>query len=144
MSVSKPSSVLVPVDFSAASFAAVQTALEFVDAPENVHVIFVVPARQSEADFIREAMSNVGGLDRARAELAAKLKELGYPQVQASIEEGAPADVISQKAGELDVELIIIPSHSRSGLPRLFLGSVAGQVLRSAPCPVLVLRRDEQ
>ena len=143
MSISHPDAVLVPVDFSTASFAAVKTALEFVDSPDKVHVVFVLPARQSEADFIREAMTNVGGLDRARTELAGKLQELGYAQVQASIEEGSPADVISQKAGEIDADMIIIPSHSRSGLPRLFLGSVAGQVLRSAPCPVLVMRREE-
>ncbi len=143
MSVAKPKHVLVPVDFSGASFAAVQTALEFVDSPEQVSVLFVLPARQSEADFIREAMSRAGGADRAEVELVSKLKALGYDQVKTLIAEGSPAEIIAQKAGETGADLVVIPSHSRSGLPRLFLGSVASQVLRVSPCPVLVLRREE-
>jgi nucleotide-binding universal stress UspA family protein len=36
--------------------------------------------------------------------------------------------------------LIVMPSHGRSGVPRLLIGSVAERVLRLAHCPVLILR----
>ena len=43
-------------------------------------------------------------------------------------------------AEELDAGLIVISSHGRTGVPRLFMGSVAERVVRHAHCPVLVLR----
>jgi hypothetical protein len=52
---------------------------------------------------------------------------------------GDPASRIVELAGQLGVRMIVMPSHSRSGLPRLLLGSVAEHVARFAPCPVLVL-----
>ena len=39
-----------------------------------------------------------------------------------------------------EVDLIIIATHGRSGVSRLFLGSVADRILRAAPVPVLMVR----
>jgi nucleotide-binding universal stress UspA family protein len=41
------------------------------------------------------------------------------------------------------VDLLVLASHGRKGLERLALGSVAEAVVRGAPCPVLVVRREE-
>jgi universal stress protein A len=38
------------------------------------------------------------------------------------------------------VDLIIMGTHGRTGLPHLLLGSVAERLVRLAPCPVLVVR----
>ena len=46
---------------------------------------------------------------------------------------------ILEAARALPADLIVMGSHARSGVPRLFLGSVAERVLRSAPCPVMVV-----
>jgi nucleotide-binding universal stress UspA family protein len=54
--------------------------------------------------------------------------------------EGEPAEVIVRRAGELGASLILMTTHGRSGLGRLFFGSVADAVLRHAPCPVLLVR----
>lgn len=56
---------------------------------------------------------------------------------------GNPALKIADLAEQLGTDLIIIPSHGRSGLQRLFLESVTEKVLRLAHCPVLVLRTSE-
>jgi len=55
-------------------------------------------------------------------------------------EEGDPASVILQVAQEAGVDLIVMGTHGRRGLARLLMGSVAGQVVRQAPCPVLTVR----
>jgi nucleotide-binding universal stress UspA family protein len=60
--------------------------------------------------------------------------------VEYQIEEGDPATAIVQVAQERPCEMIVLGTHGRSGLGRLLLGSVAEQVVRKAPCPVVTAR----
>jgi nucleotide-binding universal stress UspA family protein len=53
---------------------------------------------------------------------------------------GAPAQEIVRVATEQHVDLIVIGAHGRTGFSSLLLGSVAEQVGRVAPCPVLTVR----
>jgi len=53
---------------------------------------------------------------------------------------GAPAEVIVRVARREGADLIVIGTHGRSGLGRLFMGSVAARVLGTATCPVLTVR----
>jgi nucleotide-binding universal stress UspA family protein len=53
---------------------------------------------------------------------------------------GTPTDEIIRFAEERAVDLIVIATHGRKGLRRWVLGSVAEQVIRHGPCPVLVVR----
>lgn len=54
--------------------------------------------------------------------------------------EGAPAEMIAEVATEVKADLIVMGTHGRTGLTRLVMGSVAEEVLRRAPCPVLTIR----
>src|SRR5262249_32720257 len=54
--------------------------------------------------------------------------------------EGDPATEILGVAQETRPDLIVLGTHGRTGLGRLLMGSVAEQVLRRAPCPVLTVR----
>lgn len=54
------------------------------------------------------------------------------------VKQGRPAEELCQEATEKD--LIVIATHGRRGLGRILLGSVAENVVRHAPCPVLVIR----
>jgi nucleotide-binding universal stress UspA family protein len=56
------------------------------------------------------------------------------------LEEGDPATEILRVAGEINASLIVMATHGRTGLERLLMGSVAEQVMRKAPCPVLTVR----
>lgn len=47
---------------------------------------------------------------------------------------------ISRYALHNDIDLIVMATHGRTGLTHLLMGSVAEQVVRSAPCPVLTIR----
>ena len=49
-------------------------------------------------------------------------------------------ELILQEAKSADVDLIVMGTHGRRGLPRLLLGSDAESVLRESPVPVLLVR----
>ena len=55
----------------------------------------------------------------------------------------APAQEIVDYAADIHADLIVVGTHGRSGVSRLLMGSVAEHVVRSAPCPVLVVRPSE-
>jgi nucleotide-binding universal stress UspA family protein len=48
---------------------------------------------------------------------------------------------ILRQAEAIDADLIVMGSHGRSGFERFLLGSVAETVIRTAPCPTLVIPR---
>ncbi|MCB9675335.1 MAG: universal stress protein [Alphaproteobacteria bacterium] len=54
---------------------------------------------------------------------------------------GAPDDALVERSGEYDA--LILATHGRHGLRRLWEGSVSERVVRRAECPVLVLRHDD-
>jgi nucleotide-binding universal stress UspA family protein len=78
-----------------------------------------------------------------RGEAAALFQRLlennGNPNVYKFIEEGNPKKTIVTIAREWEADMIVMASHSRKGLTRLLMGSVAETVLREAPCPVLIV-----
>ncbi|MGD2125325.1 MAG: universal stress protein [Desulfobacteraceae bacterium] len=57
---------------------------------------------------------------------------------------GHPAHEISRLAQEKGVDLTIAASHGRSGLKRLILGSVTERLMRTLPCPLLIVRSPER
>src|SRR5438552_10702138 len=61
-------------------------------------------------------------------------------QVRHVLLEGSPAQEIIRYATEQGVDLIVMGTHGRTGLERLLMGSVAEQVVRGAPCSVLVVK----
>jgi nucleotide-binding universal stress UspA family protein len=61
-------------------------------------------------------------------------------RVDTQLRHGMPAEEILAAAAEEDVDLVVMATHGRSGLPRLWLGSVALQVVRGASRPVLLIR----
>jgi nucleotide-binding universal stress UspA family protein len=68
-----------------------------------------------------------------------------YPHLQltVSIEEGVVADSLLDMSAEWGAELIVVGTNDRTGLDRLFLGSVSQSVLERAHCPVLIGRKAE-
>lgn len=50
-----------------------------------------------------------------------------------------PGDAVARLAAEIGADVIVMPTHGRSGLERWFIGSVAERVMERAPCPVLVV-----
>jgi nucleotide-binding universal stress UspA family protein len=83
-------------------------------------------------------------LAEAREELERTAAALTTASVNKCIEVGDVAGTICRVAQQRAVDVIVVGSHGRTGLERLFLGSVSEHVVRHAPCPVLVVREFHQ
>lgn len=141
MSVSNLNSVVVPVDFSDQSFAAVDTALEFAREAAGVFVIHVLPELSAvEPGMVWETISPESRCEHARKALAERLSDVTYRDVHLECRVGDPGHHIADLAERTNADLIVMPSHGRRGLSRLLLGSVAERVLRLAHCNVLILK----
>jgi nucleotide-binding universal stress UspA family protein len=78
----------------------------------------------------------------AETTLAARAAEIRSTGVSAHgvIRSGVAVDEILALAADQRCDLIVIGTHGRGGLSRVFLGSVADRVVRLAPCPVMTVR----
>lgn len=133
--------VVVPVDFSDRSFAAVDTALEVVDDAAKIHVVHILHEPQSgHPDAIWVTIDHAKRREHALGELQNRLSEQAYNGISLLVEFGEPGYRIAEVAEELKAGLIVIPSHGRTGVKHLLIGSIAERVVRHAHCPVLVLR----
>lgn len=53
---------------------------------------------------------------------------------------GLPHEEIASAAKSKKADLVVVGTHGRTGMARVFLGSVAARVISAAPCPVLAVR----
>jgi nucleotide-binding universal stress UspA family protein len=76
--------------------------------------------------------------------IAAQIKETSGITPVVETREGRVADVIRRHAGNVGADLIVMTTHGRTGLSRLWLGSVADAVVRQDSMPVLMVRPEER
>ena len=72
---------------------------------------------------------------------AQELREAGW-HVEHMEPVDDPADALLIAARDRDADLIVMATHNRGGLEKLFFGSVTDKVIREAPCPVMLVRID--
>lgn len=82
------------------------------------------------ASLVREGEAVVGALARA----------LGLQGARTRVLTGQPGHELCRLAAEEGAEVLVVGSHGSGVLRRVLLGSVSENVLRHAPCPVLVVR----
>ena len=140
--------IVVPFDFSDTAEAAVNTALELADKSTALHVIHVIeptPVLISFDPALPVPPSYDEDRQRGARERMEKLfaeGERGRFEIACQI--GDPGSEIVSFANGVNANMIIMPSHGRTGISRLLIGSVAERVLRLASCPVLVLRGEDK
>jgi nucleotide-binding universal stress UspA family protein len=139
--------ILVPLDFSIASRRALlftrDWAKRFGSEILLLHVIEPVNTYSvlgAESIALPVATADLHGPTRTELENLARRIFPRTAKVSVHLRDGAAYDQIITAARELDVDLIIIATHGRTGLSRALLGSTAERVVRHAPCPVLALR----
>ncbi|MFQ5795380.1 MAG: universal stress protein [Candidatus Bipolaricaulia bacterium] len=67
------------------------------------------------------------------------IQELGSLSAEGRVQDGDPAEQIIAYTEEMEIDLIVMGTHGRSGLERILLGSVAEAVVRMSPVPVMVI-----
>ncbi len=143
--------VLVPVDFSDPSRRAMAWAFDYGQrAPCDIHMLHVVERHftlrdlvDPSADRLKAELSEIAGAAEQELEAMAPKSEdralLGGLHHHVAI--GRPADEILRLARELGADLIVMGTHGLSGaVERLFVGSVAQKVVRTAPCTVVSVK----
>ncbi len=146
--------VLVPVDFSACSRAAVRHGFnigaQFDAAVEFIHV-YEAPHYAREAMVTAPDSPTLTMNDYLRNQAQQMLDELvaeteGTDEVPHGehVVGGVAHTTIVERAKETDVQLIIMGTHGHAGsLKHRLIGSVVDKVLRQAPCPVLVVHEGD-
>jgi nucleotide-binding universal stress UspA family protein len=140
--------VLHPSDFTSFSRAALRKAIELAKANRAelllVHVVSPVVPVPGDAYISPKMYDDLAGSARAFAQkqldkLSAQVKKARVKS-RAFVLEGAPAEEIVRFARGRRVDLIVMGTHGRAGLAKLFVGSVADRVVAAASCPVLTVR----
>ncbi len=135
--------ILVPVDFDESSLNALEIAAKLAQQSDGtVCVLHVVPVDMDVSGMPQyvDLIKRQEGLDSERLTAIAK-QQLAAVKWEIIDEMGRPADVVARTATKLGADLIVMVTHGRRGLARLIEGSIAEEVLRKAPCPVLAVRR---
>ena len=131
--------ILVPTDFSDASLAAVDYAVELAK-PFKATLLIVLAVEPlyyaGDLGLQLEEQRRLGREDLD--ELAARLKRAGV-ECQTILETGTPYRVIADLADRQAVDLIVMATHGRGGLSHLLIGSVTEKVVRTANRPVLTV-----
>ena len=106
-----------------------------------LHVISELPVYYSESNYTHEyRVDLLGDLNKTtQAFLDKAKKHLGDEAVQTVLKEGEIADTILKTAKEMNVDIIVMGSHSRKWLESILLGSQAEDVLENTRIPVLIV-----
>lgn len=134
--------VLVPLDFSEDAIKALKSTVEFVDDPHKVHAVNVLPPLEAtEPGVVWQTLDDQTRIAKVKETFEKYFPEAAYKDVKFTVEIGNPSSEIIDYAQNNAIDLIVIPSSGKTGLPRFFMGSVAEKVVRFSHCPVLVLRK---
>ncbi len=141
-----PTRILVPVDFSASSHAALDAAAELAQKFQaEVHLLHVIPAfpHVSLPDSITEAAV----IERARKEaddrFAVSQTALGAKGIVAKSAVEVSNDIAGTILDAIErdgIDLVVISTHGLSGWYPLVFGSIAEKVVKLVQCPLLLLR----
>jgi universal stress protein A len=160
--------ILVPIDFSSYSAEALLHAASIAGQFGSSLLLLHVIAKEMETHVSQERAKELGphlrfipGLEEVptevRESVTIDLREQAHTALQQflpsdlavrvsdlHVEVGHPVEQILEMARREHVDLIVMGTHGRSSLKYMMLGSVAERVIRLAPCPVMVVRSQEQ
>ncbi len=133
--------IVVPFDFSDQSVGAVDTALQIASDESKIHLVHVLPdIHAADPGVVWQTIDNENRAKHATEAINERLSGEQYKDLHIDIQFGDAGFRIADLAEEIGADLIVMPSHGRTGLKRLLIGSVAERVVRHSHCPVLILR----
>lgn len=140
------SRILVPVDGSDASDAAVRFAVQAARATgawiDLLHVSYFdrETDAKEEVSWLPESVAGAVGLRASGVLARAQAIVAGAARAEAHDRTGIPADAILAFAKECGADLIVVGSRRMDALHAALLGSVSTAVLKGAACPVTVVK----
>ena len=142
--------IVVPIDFSKMSMQAIQIAKQLARRfGASIHLAHVRQHNYA-ADFMAPVPPMVpfstmpyeqNGEQTVLKELKKVASECGVSSASCDVLSGAPPfDEICRLAHTIAADLVVMPTHGRTGLKHVFLGSTAERIVQHSSCPVLVTR----
>ncbi|MCL4683922.1 universal stress protein [Myxococcota bacterium] len=138
--------VLVPVDFSDHASAALDLAIELTRGTQGrLHLLhaYEVPLGAIPPYGIALPTTLLGQVRDAaarRLEKSSHRVEAAGISCETHLVHAPPAEAITEAAGSLGADLIVMGTRGLTGVKHVLLGSVAERTVRMAPCPVLTIR----
>jgi universal stress protein A len=132
--------ILFATDFSSSSNAALPYALSVAHRyGATLYAAHVIP---TQAEFLLMSPEGWPSVDvdekkRIQPDIDQLEKQLQAIPHSVLTPEGNVANVLTQIIEEREIDLLVLGTHGRAGMGKLFMGSVAEEVFRRAPCPVL-------
>lgn len=138
--------VLVPMDFSTASFKAAQFGIKMArDSQASLILIHAIHLNLTPYGPANPARLKAGlgceAIEKARP-IMVWAREAGV-NVTCVVEEGTPAAVIAKAAKRWKARVIILATTKPGSLARMFVNRTTEKVIREAKCPVMVLETEE-
>lgn len=132
--------VLYPTDFSDNAERAFDYVTRMVESGCKRVTLLHVQDKANIERHLRDRLDEFNRIDRARLErLAEILKEKGATEVTILIPYGSPIREVLKCARQNDVSLVVMGSQGRGFIDEVFVGSVANNVTRQAPVPVMLI-----
>ena len=140
--------ILHPTDFSRASGAAFAKAVDLAKTNKAqllvVHVLAPTVPMVGDGYVSPQVYEDLASSARNSGKknldaLVAKAKKAGV-RAKSALLEGVPHEQIARMARGQRADLVVMGTQGRTGVAKLFLGSVAGRVIAIAPCPVMTVR----
>lgn len=141
------SKIMVPIDGSPIAEQALESAQKLAKTfGASLHLVQVTPGPVS-GDYIVDIHLHEAVLRREKERLQAHLDKLrerleksGLSVTTQLLDPGTPGPELVAEIERNPVDLVVMTSHGRTGVARMFLGSVAEYVARHAPSPTLIVR----
>ena len=142
--------ILFPTDFSEHSKVAERTACDYAaHFGAELHVLHVLnDLRLIMPDAAAELLIPPKALEDLIVSAEEEIEKIPsspatYSKVVRVVRIGSTYASIVQYAKDNAIDLIVIGTHGRTGLPHVLLGSIAERVVQHAPCPVLTVRSNQ-
>jgi nucleotide-binding universal stress UspA family protein len=148
--------ILVPVDFSSNSEAALVNAAELAEKLGSDLVILHIVHDLNEAPGYY-AVKGRGKQMRRMEDVAVEMLDEFFHKMQKNYSDlvalkqattmlvvGLPVNRILESAEKINARMIVMGSQGRTGLTRAMLGSKAEQVVRLAPIPVMIVKEEKK
>lgn len=138
--------ILYPVDLSEISHKIVPYVVALAARfNSEVHLLFVITSLENFANFyipnpaLSELEEELTKGARRKLEEFAEEHFKAYPAAVVTTTLGDPAEEIMNYAEAKNVDLIVMGTHGRKGLEKIIFGSVANQVVKKSPIPVMTI-----